>query len=146
MIKIKNLAIVIFVMILSILLAIASFGGGYPEAYLFPRIITSIMLLLSVLLLAFYFYEKNYQTETINISKLSPILILIILFIFSGEYLGFYFSTSIIFLTICYFYFPEKTNFKKLLFFLLVGACFMTTVYFVFSFFLKVQVPRFFLF
>jgi len=47
MIKIKNLAIVIFVMILSILLAIASFAAGNPEAYLFPRIITSIMLLLS---------------------------------------------------------------------------------------------------
>ena len=100
MIEIKNLAIVIFVMILSILLAIASFGAGSPEAYLFPRIITSIMLLLSLLLLVFHFYEKNYQTETINISKLSPILILIIFFIFTGEYLGFYFYTSIIFLTV----------------------------------------------
>jgi len=55
MIEIKNLAIVIFVMILSILLAIASFGAGSPEAYLFPRIITSIMLLLSLLLLVFHF-------------------------------------------------------------------------------------------
>jgi len=146
MIKIKNLAIVIFVMILSILLAIASFGAGNPEAYLFPRIITSIMLLLSVLLLVFYFYEKNYQTGTINISKLAPILILIIFFIFTGEYLGFYFSTSIIFFTVCYFYFPQKKDVKKLFFFLLIGTCFMTTIYFLFSFSLKVQVPRFFLF
>jgi len=146
MIKIKNLAIVIFVMILSILLAIASFGAGNPEAYLFPRIITSIMLLLSLLLLVFHFYEKNYQTETINISRLSPILILIIFFIFTGEYLGFYFSTSIIFLIICYFNFPQKKDVKKLLFFLLIGTFFMTTIYFLFSFLLKVQVPRFFLF
>jgi len=146
MIEIKNLAIVIFVMILSILLAIASFGAGSPEAYLFPRIITSIMLLLSLLLLVFHFYEKNYQTETINISKLSPILILIIFFIFTGEYLGFYFSTSIIFFTVCYFYFPQKKDVKNLLFFLLIGTCFMTTIYFLFSFLLKVQVPRFFLF
>jgi len=146
MIEIKNLAIVIFVMILSILLAIASFGAGSSEAYLFPRITTSIMLLLSLLLLVFHFYEKNYQTETINISKLSPILILIIFFIFTGEYLGFYFSTSIIFLTISYFYFPQKKDVKKLLFFLLVGTCFMTTIYFLFSLLLKVQVPRFFLF
>ena len=146
MIEIKDLAIVSFVMILSILLAIASFGAWHSEAYLFPRIITSIMLLLSLLLLVFHFYEKNYQTETINISKLSPILILIIFFIFTGEYLGFYFSTSIIFLTICYFYFPQKKGVKKLLFFLLIGTCFMTTIYFLFSFLLKVQVPRFFLF
>jgi len=146
MIKIKNLAIVIFVMILSILLAIASFGAGNPEAYLFPRIITSVMLLLSLLLLVFYFYEKNYQTETINFSRLSPILILFILFIFTGEYLGFYFSTSKIILTVCYLYFPQKKDVKKLLFFLLIGASFMTTIYFLFSFLLKVQVPRFFLF
>jgi len=146
MIEIKNLTIVIFVMILSILLAIASFGAESSEAYLFPRIITSIMLLLSLLLLAFYFYEKNYQTETINISRLSPILILIILFIFTCEYLGFYFSTSIIFLTVWYFYFPQKKDVKKLLFLLLIGTCFMTTIYFLFSFLLKVQVPRFFLF
>jgi len=146
MIEIKNLAIVIVVMILSILLAIASFGAGSPEAYLFPRIITSIMLLLSLLLLVFHFYEKNYQTETINISKLSPLLILFIFFIFTDENLGFYFSTSIIFLTVCYFYFPKKKDVKKLLFFLLIGTCFMTTIYFLFSFLLKVQVPRFFLF
>jgi len=146
MIKIKNLAIVIFVMILSTLLTIASFGAGNPEAYLFPRIITSIMLMLSLLLLVFHFYEKNYQTETINISRLSPILILIILFIFTGENLGFYFSTSIIFFTVCYIYFPQKKDVKKLLFFLLIGTCFMTTIYFLFSFLLKVQVPRFFLF
>jgi len=146
MIKIKNLAIVIFVMILSMLLAIASFGAGNAEAYLFPRIMTSIMLLLSLLLLVFHFFEKNYQTETINISKLSPILILIIFFIFTGEYLGFYFSTSIIFFTACYFYFPQKKDVKKLLFFLLIGICFKTTIYILFSFLLKVQVPRFFLF
>jgi len=146
MIEIKNLTTVIITLILSILLAFVSFTGGASEAYLFPRIITSIMLLLSVLLLAFHFYEKNYQIETINISKLSPILILIIFFIFTGEYLGFYFSTSIIFLTVCYFYFPQKKDVKKLLLILLIGTCFMTTIYFLFSFLLKVQVPRFFLF
>ena len=146
MIEIKNLTTVIITLILSILLTFASFTGGTSEAYLFPRIITSTMLLLLLLLLVFHFYEKNYQTETINISKLSPILILIIFFIFTGEYLGFYFTTSIIFLTICYFYFPQKKDVKKLFFFLLIGTFFMTTIYFLFSFLLKVQVPRFFLF
>jgi energy-converting hydrogenase Eha subunit G len=145
-IRIKNLLIVIFAITLSMLLAIASFGAEYSEAYLFPRIITSIMMLLSLLLLIFHFYEKNYQSESINIAKLSPILILFIFFIFAGEYLGFYFSTSIIFLSICFFYFPQKKDIKKLLYFLLVGTSFMATIYFLFSFFLKVQVPRFFLF
>ena len=46
MIEIKNLAIVIFIMILSILLAIASFGAGSPEAYLVVvTFIVSVLLL-----------------------------------------------------------------------------------------------------
>jgi len=146
MIEIKNLAIVIFVMILSILLAIASFGAGSPEAYLFPRIITSIMLFLSLLLLIQHFYEKNHPIKKINIAKLAPFFILIIIFILLGENLGFYLCASLMFLTICYFYYPEKKDMKKILFFLLICALFMTAIYFLFTFLLKVQVPRFFLY
>jgi len=39
-----------------------------------------------------------------------------------------------------------KKDVKKLLLILLIGTWFMTTIYFLFSFLLKVQVPRFFLF
>jgi len=146
--RITSIAIVILGLwfVYQLLFVLTSFD--HPEVYAWASdpLNAIILLLLSLLLLVFYFYEKDYQTETINISRLSPILILIIFFIFTGEYIGFYFSTSIIFLTICYFYFPQKKYVKKLLFFLLIGTCFMTTIYFLFSFLLKVQVPRFFLF
>jgi len=59
MIEIKNLITVIITLILSILLAFVSFTGGAPEAYLFPKIITSTMIILSSLSLLFYFFEKN---------------------------------------------------------------------------------------
>jgi len=146
MIKIKNLAIVIFVMILSTLLTIASFGAGNPEAYLFPRIISSIMMFLAILLLIFHFNEKHHQDQKINIVKLAPFFILIVIFILLGENLGFYLSTSLIFLIISFVYFPEKKNFKNILLFIIVGFCFMCVIYFLFTFLLKVQVPRFFLF
>ena len=55
MIKINNLFTVIFVLIVSSLLGYASFSGSSPEAYLFPKIITSVMISLSGLLLIFYF-------------------------------------------------------------------------------------------
>ena len=146
MINIKNIASVLVAISLSILLVVASFSGGHPEAYFFPRIITSIMLFLSLLLLIQHFYGKNHPIKKINIAKLTPFFILIIIFIILGENLGFYLCASLMFLTICYFYYPEKKDVKKVLFFLLIGAAFMMAIYFLFTFLLKVQVPRFFLF
>ena len=146
MINIKNIVSVLVAISLSILLVVASFSGGHSEAYLFPRIITSIMLVLSVLLLIQHFYGKNHPIKTINIAKLSPFFILIIIFVLLGENLGFYLCASLMFLTICYFYYPEKKDMKKILFFLLICALFMTAIYFLFTFLLKVQVPRFFLY
>ena len=146
MINIKNIVSVLVAISLSILLVVASFSGGHSEAYLFPRIITSIMLVLSVLLLIQHFYGKNHPKKTINIAKLAPFFILIIIFVLLGENLGFYLCASLMFLTICYFYYPEKKDMKKILFFLLICALFMTAIYFLFTFLLKVQVPRFFLY
>ena len=146
MINIKNIVSVLVAISLSILLVVASFSGGHSEAYLFPRIITSIMLVLSVLLLIQHFYGKNHPIKTINIAKLAPFFILIIIFILLGENLGFYLCASLMFLTICYFYYPERKDMKKILFFLLICAVFMTAIYFLFTFLLKVQVPRFFLY
>ena len=146
MINIKNIASVLVAIFLSILLVVASFSGGNSEAYFFPRIITSIMLFLSLLLLIQHFYEKNHPIKKVNIAKLTPFFILIIIFILLGENLGFYLCASLMFLTICYFYYPEKKDMKKILFFLLICALFMTAIYFLFTFLLKVQVPRFFLY
>ena len=146
MINIKNIATVLVAISLSILLVVASFSGGNSEAYLFPRIITSTMLVLSLILLIQHFYEKNHPIKKINIAKLAPFFTLIIIFILLGENLGFYLCASLMFLTICYFYYPEKKDVKKVLFFLLIGALFMMAIYFLFTFLLKVQVPRFFLF
>ena len=146
MINIKNIVSVLVAISLSILLVVASFSGGHSEAYLFPRIITSIMLVLSLLLLIQHFYGKNHPKKTINIAKLAPFFILIIIFILLGENLGFYLCASLMFLTICYFYYPERKDMKKILFFLLICALFMTAIYFLFTFLLKVQVPRFFLY
>ena len=146
MINIKNIVSVLVAISLSILLVVASFSGGHSEAYLFPRIITSIMLVLSLLLLIQRFYGKNHPKKTINIAKLAPFFILIIIFVLLGENLGFYLRASLMFLTICYFYYPEKKDMKKILFFLLICALFMTAIYFLFTFLLKVQVPRFFLY
>jgi len=145
MIKINNLASVIFILLISIMLAYVSFSGKQSEAYLFPKIITSVMIILSSLSLVVYFFDKTKKMAEINISKLSIYLISIILFIFFGEILGFYFLTIILFLTVCYFY-SERKSFKIIIYNILITSLFMLFIYFLFSILLKVQVPRFFLF
>ena len=59
MIKINYLISLIFVLVLSFLLGYASFSGSSPEAYLFPKIITTVMIFLSCLLFLTYFFQKN---------------------------------------------------------------------------------------
>ena len=145
MIKINNLFTVIFVLIVSSLLGYASFSGSSPEAYLFPKIITSVMISLSGLLLIFYFFDNKQTVKEINLSKFFIYLLLIIIFLFLGEILGFYFSTTLIFFSICHFYSQEKNNLKSLIYNVIISSCFMLSIYFLFSVLLKVQIPRFFL-
>ena len=144
MIKINNLASVIIILLISIMLAYSSFSGKQSEAYLFPKIITSVMIILSSLSLVYYFFDKTKKMAEINISKLSIYLISLIIFIFFGEILGFYFLAIILFLTVCYFY-SEHKSVKIIFYNILITSLFMLFIYFLFSILLKVQVPRFFL-
>ena len=85
MISVKNIFTVLVALLLSGILVTASFSGGNSEAYLFPRIISSIMMFLAILLLIFHFNEKQHQDQKINIVKLAPLFILIVIFILLGE-------------------------------------------------------------
>ena len=145
MIKISKLISVIFILLLSTLLAYVSFSGGTSEAYLFPKIITSVMMILSSLALVLYFFDKAENFAKVDIKKLSIYLISLILFISFGEFLGFYFLAILLFIIICYFY-SERKTIKTFIYNLLVTFLFMICTYFLFSILLKVQVPRFFIF
>ena len=95
MIKINKLSSVVLVLILSILLAYASFSGGTSEAYIFPKLLSSVMIILSSFSLIIYFYNKNEKIAEINIKKLSTYLCSLVIFIVFGELLRFLFFSSI---------------------------------------------------
>ena len=145
MIKINKLSSVVLVLILSILLAYASFSGGTSEAYIFPKLLSTVMIILSFLSLVLYFYKKNEKITEVDIKKLSIYLGSLLLFLVLGELLGFYFLAVLIFLIICYVY-SEKKNKKSIFYNFLITLCFMIFIYFLFAILLKVQAPRFFLF
>ena len=71
MIKINKLSSVVLVLILSILLAYASFSGGTSEAYIFPKLLSTVMIILSFLSLVLYLYNKNEKITEVDIKKLS---------------------------------------------------------------------------
>ena len=148
MLKINNLISLICILFISILLAYASFTGGSEnssEAYLFPKLITFIMIILSSFSLIFYFLNKSFSVAEVDIKKLSIYLISLILFVFFGEIVGFYFFAILLFFINCYYYSEDK-NIKKIIQNMIVTFIFMLFIYFLFSIMLKVQVPRFFLF
>ena len=145
MIKINKLSSVVLVLILSILLAYASFSGGTSEAYIFPKLLSTVMIILSFLSLVLYLYNKNEKITEVDIKKLSIYLSSLLLFLVFGELLGFYFLAVLIFLIICYVY-SEKKNKKSIFYNFLITICFMTSIYLLFAILLKLQAPRFFLF
>ena len=148
MLKINNLTSLICILFISILLAFASFTGGSEntsEAYLFPKLITSVMIILSSFSLIFYFLNKSFSVAEVDIKKLSIYLISLILFVFFGEIVGFYFFAILLFFINSYYYSEDK-NIKRIIQNMIVTFIFMLFIYFLFSIMLKVQVPRFFLF
>tara|TARA_B100001287_G_C22433352_1_gene412469 strand:+ start:102 stop:548 length:447 start_codon:yes stop_codon:yes gene_type:complete len=147
MLKINNLTSLISILIISISLGYVSFTGGVEttkEAYLFPKLITTVMIILSTFSLIIYFLNKIKSFSEINIQKLSVYLISLILFIFLGETIGFYFLAILIFLINSYYY-SESKNLKRFIQNIVVTILFMAFIYLLFSVMLKVQVPRFFL-
>ena len=148
MLKINNLISLICILFISILLAYASFTGGSEnssEAYLFPKLITFVMIILSSFSLIFYFLNKSFSVAEVDIKKLSIYLTSLILFVFFGEIVGFYFFAILLFFINSYYYSEDK-NIKKIIQNMIVTFIFMLFIYFLFSIMLKVQVPRFFLF
>ena len=148
MLKINNLTSLICILFISITLAYLSFTGeteNTSEAYLFPKLITFVMIILSSFSLIFYFLNKTLSVAKVDIKKLSVYLISLILFVFLGETFGFYLLAILLFFINSYYY-AENKNIKKIIQSVIVTIIFMLFIYFLFSIMLKVQVTRFFLF
>jgi hypothetical protein len=109
MIKFNNTISVIFGLVFSSILVFLSFSGN-SEAYLFPKIISSSMLLLAILSLIYFFVEKKENLTELNIKKLYPYLISILIFVLLGQNFGFYFLLTVLFVINCFVYSKKKKS------------------------------------
>ena len=143
MIKFNNTISVIFGLVFSSILVFFSFSVN-SEAYLFPKIISSSMLLLAILSLIYFFVEKKENLTELNIKKLYPYLVSILIFVLLGQNFGFYLLLTVLFVVNCFVY-SKKRNFRTSIEILITTSIFVPLIYLLFSVLLKVQVPRFYM-
>ena len=120
-----------------------SYFQDNDEAYLFPAVVASAMLLFSLISLfreAFDLCVDDYQP--FPFMRQWPVILIMVLGVSLIEILGMYLTAFLILLVVTYWYSPEERGMKRMLLSLGMAAGFSVTMYVLFSVFLKVQVPR----
>lgn len=122
----------------SLILLVLSFHYGDAENYLFPRIITVAIAIFAILL----WFEKDNAVK-INIKPLLPGLLVVIVYVFLLDILGFYVSSFLAFLSIVFIY-QEKTsgNFHRMVIHkIAISLLFVAILYLLFGLLLQVRTP-----
>jgi hypothetical protein len=102
------------------------------------------MLLLAILSLIYFFVEKKENLTELNIKKLYPYLVSILIFVLLGQNFGFYLLLTVLFIVNCFVY-SKKRNLRTSIEILITTSIFVPLIYLLFSVLLKVQVPRFYI-
>lgn len=135
------------VLAFSLWIAFISFNVEDPMPYLFPRLISVALVILSALALIRHLQGKEQSNRTITtglIKNISAGVAVMVLFVFfAAEFLGFYTASALAFLAIATFYDPAphaelRTWVRR------VGAMvgFLAVMYGLFTLLLKVQIPQ----
>ena len=135
--KISTVLITLF----SAFLVYASFVLGNNEDYLFPRLISGTIAVLSLML----WFEKGEADKSTNFKDLMPGIAIATAFILSLKLLGFYLASMIVFFTLVMYYSKpteSKDFWRVLLIKLGVTIVFSLTLYALFTLLLKVRTPE----
>ena len=131
----------VLVTLVSAFLAYASFVFGNSEDYLFPRLISSMIAVLSLML----WFEKGDADKPTNFKDLMPGIAIATAFILLLKILGFYLASMIVFFSLVMYYskpIESKDFWRVLLIKLGVTIVFSLTLYALFTLLLKVRTPE----
>ena len=127
-------------------LCYVSFGHDNQEAYLFPQIVSGVLLgLCGLLVLREFVGNPDPAIQSINmqgIIKLLPMLVLLAGYVYCIEWLGMYSSSAVALFLIAFIYHSADSIVKRFTSSLLVALLFTGFMYVVFSVLLRVQAPR----
>lgn len=135
------------ILIIAAVVAYISFTGEPAGAFLFPRIIATVMLALAVwnFIRAVTGISKVGDGVSLDLAKtIAPgILIILVYIFFLAKFLGFYVSSFATFVAIFAVYDPAShTDVKSWVKRALIALIFMGIIYVLFNILLKVQTPR----
>ena len=130
-------------LVVAIVLCIAGFSGSNQEAFLFPNVVSVIMVIIAAFAV---FNSRNSQ----QISKANPVpwllilpaLVIFIAYLALAETVGFFVCSFVAFIALVSIYMPERLTLKRFIRILITGLIFMGGLYCLFSLLLKVQLPR----
>ena len=131
----------VLVTLVSAFLVYASFVLGNSEDYLFPRLISSMIAVLSLML----WFEKGDADKSTNFKDLMPGIAIATAFILLLKILGFYLASMIVFFTLVMYYskpIESKDFWRVLLIKLGVAFVFTFALYGLFTLLLKVHTPE----
>ena len=131
----------VIVTLISVFLVYASFVLGNLEDYLFPRLISVMIALLSLML----WFEKGEADKSTNFKDLMPGIAIATAFILLLKILGFYLASMIVFFTLVMYYskpIESKDFWRVLLIKLGVTIVFSLTLYALFTLLLQVRTPE----
>ena len=111
------------------------------EAYVFPRIIALAMCLIAVFTLVFEWASLDGSGVSIPWGKLWPALTIFLVYMLISQHLGFYTSSFLAFFSLGVIYTSQSYTMgaKRCL---PISIAFMTVLYAVFVWLLRVQTPR----
>lgn len=143
----QHLVPAIVILALAATVAYLSFTREPADAFLFPRFISSVMLLLAVWNFIRAFLGMARIGDGLGapvVRNLLPGVVLMTVFgLFAAKYLGFYVASWLAFLGVYSLYDPAShLNVKTWIRRILITTAFMVVIYCLFSLLLKVQTPR----
>ena len=134
-------------LVCAVILSIAGFSGSNQEAFLFPNVVSVIMVIIAGF--AVYNSRNTLQKEkSIRIPwpLILPAIAIFIIYLALAETVGFYTCSFIAFVTLVSIYMPGSITLNRFVRIFITGLIFMGGLYCLFSLLLKVQLPRGFLF
>ena len=131
----------VIVTLVGAFLVYSSFILGDSENYLFPRLISATIAILTIML----WFEKGEADKSTNFKDLMPGIAIASAFILLLKILGFYLASMIVFFTLVMYYTKprESKDFWRVLL-IKLGVAFMFTfaLYGLFTLLLKVHTPE----
>ncbi|MFT7214546.1 MAG: hypothetical protein ACI9XK_004814 [Granulosicoccus sp.] len=145
--RLQHLLPATLVLILAVTVTWLSYTREPSDAFLFPRLISSVMIVLAVwnFLRAFLGLAKvGDGIDSRTLLRIAPgVIVMIVLVYFAAKMVGFYVASFLAFLCVFSLYDPAShTAPRSWIKRLTITIVFMTVIYALFTLLLKVQTPR----